>query len=184
MIKKEIDLLPIKNDYVFKRTFAYKGNEDVLMDLLEAILERKIKKVIVKNPEMVSEKENGKKFILDIKAELDDETIMDIEMQTVDEKNIEERSTAYISRMISEQLQAGEKYVKLNKAIFIGILDFEYYKRNSYHHIARLRFDEIKEDNYVDMGYKKQDEVASRYIEMHYIELPNISRKILVLRPK
>lgn len=53
MIKKEIDLLPIKNDYVFKRTFAYKGNEDVLMDLLEAILERKIKKVIVKNPEMV-----------------------------------------------------------------------------------------------------------------------------------
>ena len=31
MIKKEIDLLPIKNDYVFKRTFAYKGNEDVLM---------------------------------------------------------------------------------------------------------------------------------------------------------
>ena len=177
MIKKEIDLLPIKNDYVFKRTFAYKGNEDVLMDLLEAILERKIKKVIVKNPEMVSEKENGKKFILDIKAELDDETIMDIEMQTVDEKNIEERSTAYISRMISEQLQAGEKYVKLNKAIFIGILDFEYYKRNSYHHIARLRFDEIKEDNYVDMGYKKQDEVASRYIEMHYIELPKYFKK-------
>ena len=177
MIKKEIDLLPIKNDYVFKRTFAYKGNEDVLMDLLEAILERKIKKVIVKNPEMVSEKENGKKFILDIKAELDDETIMDIEMQTVDEKNIEERSTAYISRMISEQLQAGEKYVKLNKAIFIGILDFEYYKRNSYHHIARPRFDEIKEDNYVDMGYKKQDEVASRYIEMHYIELPKYFKK-------
>ena len=126
---------------------------------------------------MVSEKENGKKFILDIKAELDDETIMDIEMQTVDEKNIEERSTAYISRMISEQLQAGEKYVKLNKAIFIGILDFEYYKRNSYHHIARLRFDEIKEDNYVDMGYKKQDEVASRYIEMHYIELPKYFKK-------
>lgn len=59
--KKEFDLLPIKNDYVFKRTFAYKGNEDVLLDLLEAILERKIVKVTVKNPEMTSEKENGKK---------------------------------------------------------------------------------------------------------------------------
>ena len=42
MVKKQIELLPIKNDYVFKRTFAYKGNEDVLMDLLEAILERRI----------------------------------------------------------------------------------------------------------------------------------------------
>ncbi len=177
MVKKEFNLLPIKNDYVFKRTFAYKGNEDVLIDLLEAILERKIVKVTIKNPEMVSEKENGKKFILDIKAELDDGTIVDIEMQTADEKNIEERSTAYISRMISEQLQAGEKYVKLNKAIFIGILDFEYYKRNSYHNIARVRFDEIKEDSYVYMGYKDQDEIASRYIEMHYIELPKYFKK-------
>lgn len=177
MRKKEIDLLPIKNDYVFKRTFAYKGNEDVLLDLLEAILERKILKVIVKNPEMVSEKENGKKFILDIKAELDDGTVLDIEMQTTDEKNIEERSTVYPARLISEQLQAGEKYTKLNKAIFIGILDFEYYKRNSYRHIARLRFDEIKEDNYVNMGYKDEDGIASRYIEMHYIELPKYFKK-------
>ena len=27
------------------------------------------------------------------------------------------------------------------------------------------------------MGYKKQDEVASRYIEMHYIELPKYFKK-------
>ena len=42
MAKKEINLLPIKNDYVFKRVFSYEGNEDVLIDLLEAILKRKI----------------------------------------------------------------------------------------------------------------------------------------------
>ena len=177
MVKKQIELLPIKNDYVFKRIFAYKGNEDVLLNLLEAILERKIVKVTVKNPEMVSEKENGKKFVLDIKAELDNGTIVDIEMQTTDEKNIEERSTVYPTRLISEQLQAGEKYTKLNKAIFIGILDFNYYKRNSYHSIARLRFDEIKEEFYVDMGYSKQDKITSRYIEMHYIELPKYFKK-------
>ena len=53
--------------------------------------------------------------------------------------------------MISEQLQAGEEYTRLNKAIFIGILDFNHYKRNSYHNIARVRFDKIKEDNYVDI---------------------------------
>ena len=177
MAKRELNLLPIKNDYVFKRVFSYKGNEDVLIDLLEAILKRKITKVEVRNPEMVSEKENGKKFILDIKAELDDGTIVDIEMQTADERNIQERSTAYSARMVSEQLQSGEEYTRLNKVIFIGILDFEYYKRNSYYHVARPRFDEIEEEYFVDMGYKKQEELASKYVEMHYIELPKYFKK-------
>ena len=31
-------MLKITNDYVFKRVFAKKGNEDILMDLLIAIL--------------------------------------------------------------------------------------------------------------------------------------------------
>lgn len=94
MTENKSNLLPIKNDYVFKRIFSYEGNEDVLIDLLEAILKIKIVKVLVKNPEMLSEKETGKKFILDIKAELDNGTIIDIEMQTADKRNIEERSTA------------------------------------------------------------------------------------------
>ena len=105
-------------------------------------------------------------------------------MQTVNEKNIEERSLVYPSRLISEQLQAGEEYTKLNKAIFIGILDFEYYKRNSYNNIARLRFDEIEEEYYVDMGYKVQDELATKYIEMHYIELPKKNKKKPDIRTK
>ena len=184
MAKRELNLLPIKNDYVFKRVFSYKGNEDVLLDLLEAILKRKITKVEVRNPEMVSEKENGKKFILDIKAELDDGTIVDIEMQTADERNIQERSTAYSARMVSEQLQSGEEYTRLNKVIFIGILDFEYYKRNSYYNVARPRFDEIEEEYFVDMGYKEQEELASKYVEMHYIELPKYFKKVPIMKTK
>lgn len=184
MAKKEINLLPIKNDYVFKRVFSYEGNEDVLIDLLEAILKRKINSLEVKNPEILPEKGNGKKFVLDIKAQLDDKTVVNIEMQTVNEKNIEERSLVYPSRLISEQLQAGEEYTNLNKAIFIGILDFEYYRRNSYNNIARLRFDEIEEEYYVDMGYKVQDELATKYIEMHYIELPKYFKKKTDIRTK
>lgn len=184
MAKKEINLLPIKNDYVFKRVFSYEGNEDVLIDLLEAILKRKINSLEVKNPEILPEKGNGKKFVLDIKAQLDDKTVVNIEMQTVNEKNIEERSLVYPSRLISEQLQAGEEYTNLNKAIFIGILDFEYYRRNSYNNIARLRFDEIEEEYYVDMGYKVQDELATKYIEMHYIELPKYFKKKPDIRTK
>ena len=184
MAKKEINLLPIKNDYVFKRVFSYEGNEDVLIDLLEAILKRKINSLEVKNPEILPEKGNGKKFVLDIKAQLDDKTVVNIEMQTVNEKNIEERSLVYPSRLISEQLQAGEEYTNLNKAIFIGILEVEYYRRNSYNNIARLRCDEREEEYYVDMGYKVQDELATKYIEMHYIELPKYFKKKPDIRTK
>ena len=45
--------LPITNDYIFKRIFAYEGNESILKDLLEAILKINIQKIQIKNPEIV-----------------------------------------------------------------------------------------------------------------------------------
>lgn len=36
--------LKLTNDYIFKRVFSKKGNEDLLIDLLESILEIKIEK--------------------------------------------------------------------------------------------------------------------------------------------
>ena len=42
----KIPRLPLTDDYIFKRVFAFKGNESVLKDLLEAILRRDIKEVI------------------------------------------------------------------------------------------------------------------------------------------
>ena len=44
-------MLPLTSDIVFKRVFSREGNEKILKDLLEAILEIKIKGVVVKNPE-------------------------------------------------------------------------------------------------------------------------------------
>ena len=37
--------LQLTNDYIFKRLFSKKGNEDILKDLLEGILEIPIKEV-------------------------------------------------------------------------------------------------------------------------------------------
>ena len=58
----EVERLPLTDDYIFKRVFAFEGNESVLKDLLEAILRR------------------------DIKAETDDGTVLDIEMQMEDKR--------------------------------------------------------------------------------------------------
>lgn len=123
---KKIDKLPITNDYVFKRVFSYEGNESVLKDFLEAILDIKINKIEVKNPELIKSTKEEKSGILDIKVEIDDNTIIDVEMQMENEYNMEERST---------------------------------------------------KEAYVNMGYQKEDKIASKYMEMHFIELPKFKKK-------
>ena len=110
--------LPITNDYIFKRIFAYEGNESILKDLLEAILKIDIQKIQIKNPEIVPFTKEEKRGLLDIKVSLDNGTIIDIEMQMKNEKNTEERSTMYLGKMISEQLQSGEEYNLLKKSIW------------------------------------------------------------------
>ena len=175
--RQQIDRLPLTNDYVFKRVFGKKGNENILKGLLEAILDIKIEKVEVQNPEITKAAIEDKLSVLDIKAELNKNTIVDIEMQVVDEKNIEERSVVYLSKNLSGQLQIGEQYTNLKKSIVINLLNFNHYKRNSYHHVSRMKFDKSKENEYVDMGYKDEEELATKKLEMHFIELPKFKKK-------
>ena len=180
MVKEKtnkVERLPITNDYIFKRVFAFEGNESVLKDFLEAILKKDIEEVEIKNPEIIPYEKDEKRGLLDIKAQIDDGTILDIEMQMEDEKNTEERGTEYLGKMISEQLQEGEEYIKLKKSIVIFITNYNFLKRNSYHSVGKVKFDETLPEEYVNMGYKEEDEIASKYIEFHYIELPKYKKK-------
>ncbi len=174
---KKIERLPITNDYIFKRVFAYEGNESILKDLLEAILKIDIQKIEIKNPEIVPFTKEEKRGLLDIKVRLDNGTIIDIEMQIKNEKNTEERSTMYLGKMISEQLQSGEEYNLLKKSIVIFITNYNFLKRNSYHNVGKMKFDNTIKEEYVDVGYVKEDEIASKYLEIHYIELPKFVKR-------
>ena len=173
----EIERLPLTDDYIFKRVFAFEGNESVLKDLLEAILKRDIKEVIIKNPEIIPYEKDEKRGLLDIKAETDDGTVLDIEMQTEDKKNTEERGTVYAGNMLTGQLQIGDDYKKLKKSIVIFITNYNFLKRNSYHSVGRVKFEDTLPEEYVNMGYREEDEIASKYIEFHYIELPKYKKK-------
>ncbi len=174
---KKVDRLPITDDYIFKRVFAFEGNESALKDLLEAILKKDIKTVTIKNPEIIPYEKDEKRGLLDIKAETDDGTILDIEMQMEDEKNTDERGTQYLGKMITEQLKKGDKYSKLKKSIVIFITNYNFIKRNSYHSVGKMKFEETLKEEYVEMGYEKEDQIVSKYIEFHYIELPKYKRK-------
>ena len=40
-----------------------------------------------------------------------------------------------------------------------------------------MKYESTAKEKYVDMGYKEEEEIASKYLEMHYIELPKFKKK-------
>ena len=75
-------ILTPKNDVIFRMLFGKKGNENILKDFLEGILEREIKRVEIGKdtillPDIIGEKTG----ILDIRASLEDGTKINIEMR-------------------------------------------------------------------------------------------------------
>jgi predicted transposase/invertase (TIGR01784 family) len=169
--------LPLTSDIVFKRVFSREGNEDILKALLEAILDTKIQKIEIKNPQLPSNLLDSKAGILDIKVEIDENTICDVEMQVKNEKNIDSRSTFYMAKMLSDELKKSEEYIKVKKTIVINLLNFSFYKRNSYRSTAHMKFEPTRPEEYVDLGYKKEDEIATKDLEMHFIEIPKFLKK-------
>lgn len=101
---RKLERLPLCSDYVFKRIFTKEGNESLLKDFLEAILEIKIKSLEVQNAELPKETKDGKLGVLDIKVQINKDSIIDVEMQVANEHNMAERSTTYMGKLISNQL--------------------------------------------------------------------------------
>ena len=168
---------PLLNDYIFKRTFTKGSPNGILKDFLEAVLDMKLRNVEVLNAEIPKDILEEKGSVLDIRAKLNDERLIDIEMQVKDEGNIDKRSTVYMSKNISTQINVGEDYQNLKPSIVISILNFNRYKRNSYHLIAHMKFEKTKKEEYVNLGYEKEDEIATDALEMHFIELPKFIKK-------
>ena len=175
--QEERKKLPLTSDIVFKRVFSREGNEDILKALLEAILDKPIQEVIVKNPELPKNLYDSKAGVLDVKVEIDKNIICDVEMQVQDFGNIDKRSTVYMATLETEGIKKGEDYKQAKKVIAINLLNFEYYKRNSYHNIAHMKFEKTKENEYVDMGYSDEEELATNDLEMHFIEIPKFEKK-------
>ena len=162
MVDGKGELTP-KNDIIFKRLFGKKGNEEIVKDFLEAVLDIKIESVEIEaDAEIMPEKLREKIGVLDVRAVLQNGIKIDIEMQNVDYGNIEKRITYYLSQLYTGELMRGKTYNELNKAIAIGILDFEYDKFKDikeYHTVWNMR-----EKNNLNQIIDEQ--------EIHFIELP------------
>ena len=150
-----------KNDIAFKRIFGTKGNEEILKDFLEAILNIKIASLTTDvTTEFVPDYRNGKSSRLDVRTQLADGTNVNIEVQTNMEGFSEQRCLQYWSKIYSNNISASEKYEELPKVICIWILDGEVYEEFE----DFMSKWEMTEEKHGTKGHFKE-------IEFHIIEL-------------
>ena len=76
-------------------------------------------------------------------------------MQQKNVSNMVERSLIYIAKLITEMLHVNDKYEDLKTVISISVLGENLLKRNSYHNLAHIKFEETSEGAYIFVGYKK-----------------------------
>lgn len=156
----------LKNDAMFKEFFSRKKNESLLKDFLSELLKRKIKKIEVQKDSVLNKEIiKGKTGILDIKATLDEETIVDIEMQMKRYNYMTERATFYSSKLISNQLESGTMYHEIKPVIVIMILNYNMFEFKEY----------ITET--VTVSKDHRDMEINKDQKYYYIELPKFREK-------
>lgn len=163
----------MKNDYVFKKIFSYNGNTENLRDFLSVLLEMEIKEIEVYHDTVLEKELEEEKYgILDVKAKLNNNIEVDIEIQVKNFDNMIERTTFYSTRMLSSQLKSGEEYEKINPVIIVAILDFECFPFEEY--ITKA----------VTVAEKHRECIVNKYHTYYYVELPKFRKKKLDIENK
>ncbi len=116
--------IPMTNDYLFRAlhqrdNYALKG----LISSLLRIPAEDIASVEITNPIELGKKFKDKDFVLDIKILLNNSTIINLEMQVINQFNWTDRSLSYLCRTF-DQLNSGDSYSDTKPVIQIGLLDF------------------------------------------------------------
>ena len=157
------------NDLYFKRLLGDKNKKSLTLNFLNSILDRDANNYFTditfldkdNEPETI----DGKLSKLDIRADMNDGTQIEIEVQVLPFKLMAERSLYYWSKIYAEQLGKGERYKKLKKTIAINLLNFDYLTdEKDWHNIYRLLNAK---------SYRK----LTDHMEIHFAEIPKFKLK-------
>ena len=156
----------LKNDVIFKAFFGKKGNEQFLIDFLTGLLKINIKEIEIKEEvnllQLTRDEKGGR---LDLQARLDNGSIVNIEIQIKDKKNMIERSIIYGSKVISKELKRGMDYEDAQKVIMVNILNYEIFEYKEYVSESMLVLKDHRDYEISDM------------IKYYYIELPKYRKE-------
>lgn len=157
------------NDFIFKKLFGEKGNEDILVAFLNAILKRThhepiVEVEIIENKELSKELIEDKTGIIDVRAKTAQVEQVDIEVQLTNQGNMDKRTLFYWGKLYLEGIKQGQDYNKLSKVITINLLDFEFLGTKNYQSSFHL-WEDIEKDY-----------LLTDVVEIHFLELPKFRK--------
>jgi predicted transposase/invertase (TIGR01784 family) len=162
--------LDVKTDYAFKKVFGSNENKPLLISFLNSVIifthNAKIKDLIIQDPYSIPMLKGMKDSFVDVKATLDNNTKVIIEMQVLNHKGFEKRVLYNMAKNYSIQLNKAEDYHLLNPVIALNIVDFIMFE-DSPKTITNFKLLEKEEFiNYSDD------------IELIFIELPKFKKEL------
>ena len=159
-----------KTDFAFKKIFGDEQNKEILISFLNAILYQgnsAIESLEILNPYQSPKIRGIKDTYLDIRAKLNNQQTVIIEMQVLNVEGFEKRILYNAAKAYSIQLDTGVDYTLLNPVIALTITDFEMFP-NLDKVISRFV---LKERDYL-VDYLIYD------IELVFVELPKFGKKL------
>ncbi|MFP4009083.1 MAG: Rpn family recombination-promoting nuclease/putative transposase, partial [Spirulinaceae cyanobacterium] len=159
-----------KTDYAFKKIFGSSESRNILKSFLNALIydgETVIESLEIINPNLPPPLQGLKDTYLDVKATLNNGTIVIIEMQVLNVQSFGKRVLFNAAKTYAFQLQAGEGYRMLKPVIALTLTDFEMFPgREPF--VSRFIYRE-KSNGYV---YPEND------LELVFIELPKFTKEL------
>ncbi|MGG1149809.1 Rpn family recombination-promoting nuclease/putative transposase [Bacillus wiedmannii] len=156
----------LRIDFAFKQLFGTKGNEDILMEFLNAVLQNSlpapITSLTLDDSHLHKEYKEDKLSIVDVRATLGTGEQVNVELQLSDKHDMGKRSLYYWAKLYASKMNGGMTYRDLHKSITINVLDFVTYPVHDSFQTTGTLWD-------ID----KQLQV-SKDIEIHFIELPKL----------
>ena len=164
MSSNEKKYFTLKDDYAFKRILGTQENKKILQNFLECVLDLEhddVEELIFLDKELKKEHIEERTHILDIQVCLKDGTLIDVEIQRNWNRLFPERSFAYLAKMYSSNLKAGESFSRAKRCIGINIVEKGFNLTDKIHSKASFRFEGT-------------EEILTKAIEIHVLNLEKV----------
>ncbi|XZN98860.1 MAG: Rpn family recombination-promoting nuclease/putative transposase [Microcoleus sp.] len=158
-----------KTDYAFKKIFGSSESKDILISFLNALIYEgnpTIQDLEIINPNLPPKVEGLKDSYLDVKAKLNNGTLVIIEMQVLNVQSFGKRVFYNAAKTYAFQLQAAQGYRLLKPVIALTITDFEMFP-NSEELISRFVYKEVDKN----FTYPEND------LDLVFVELPKFTKQ-------
>jgi len=159
-----------KIDYAFKKIFGSDQSQDILISFLNAIIykgKNKIKSLTILNPYNPPQIQTLKDSYLDVRAVLDDNSQVIIEMQVARVTAFDKRVVYNLAKTYSTQLGPRQAYMNLKPVIAVTITDFEMFEKNP--NVVNY-FSFLNEKNFV--------KYTAAEMQLIFVELPKFKKSL------